>query len=371
MIKFYLVLIVGFIFNNLHAQDSTNFFLDSELKITPNIQDASFSGAMVKQQGQWAASVYYGNQNLAFTGVYNDKKLQTKNGFFTFYYAGTGRIMTSSNFEYNVPNGVCQSWYENGKQKDSGRKFYGRYIGQWSFWHDNGQLISRAKYADSLSIPPSIKYYAKTERPKIIEEYLENNYVIDYKIGLWQTYFNNGKIKDSVFWETGYRTGIVKSWYSNGTLQMVGAFINDQPENTWNWYYENSKPSTVETYKKGKVIAMQCYDSTGNFTSDYCSLSKPAMFPGGAYKFESYIKANIKYPEEARKYKHSATVNLVFTIDKFGKLKEVQFDATPSIYFNKEVERVLYAMPIWEPAIEHNIAVDYKVSLSVPFIYVP
>ncbi len=369
MIKIYIF--IGFLLHhiNLIAQDSSRVLLDANLTITQNIENASFSAAIIKQNGNYNATVYYGNEKVAFTGTYADKKLTLKHGFFTFYYVSTGRLMTTVPFEYNVPNGVTQSWYENGKLKDSGRKFYGHYIGLWSFWHNNGKLISRAKYADSLLTPISLKNFTKIEKPKIIMDYLDRNFPDDYKIGLWQTFYDNGQLQDSIYFDKGNKNGIFKSWYKNGKQKNVGANVNDLPVNTWNWYYNNGQKSTEEIYQKGKIISMKCFDSLGNFISDFCSISKPAIFPGGVYKFENYIKENVKYPEEVKKYKYNAVVDLIFTIDKNGKLKDVKFDATPTIYFNKEIERVLYQMPIWEPAIEHNIPVDYVVSLSVPMRY--
>jgi antitoxin component YwqK of YwqJK toxin-antitoxin module len=278
--------------------------------------------------------------------------------------------MRICNYENNVPNGFWKEWYENGKPKDSGRKYYNKMVGSWKFWHDNGQLLTNSKYADSFSTPPALTKYIKKENIATeISNYLEL-FFEDVKIGTWILYFDNGQMQDSLHYNIDGKIGFAKSWYKNGNLESSGTYLKGLRENTWTWYYENGITATVEMYKNGKIVSLNCFDSTGKYVSDYCSINKPAMFPGGITKFEEYIKKNVKYPEDAMQFKHEAIVRCTFRIDKNGKVNNVKFSESPIIYFNREIENALYAMPTWEPAIMHNRLADYDVQLSVPF-YLP
>jgi antitoxin component YwqK of YwqJK toxin-antitoxin module len=352
----------------LKAQDTTVLLLDYSFHIVENKAEASFVAYVTKATNGYHATIYYGRENIAAEGTFKDKKLTIRNGFFKFYYASTSRIMSEGNFDYNIKNGTWKTWYENKKMKDSGRLYYGMKVGKWSMWHENEQLYTSSKYADSFVTPSSItKGLSKEEKPTAIANYIEQYYV-ETKIGVWKTYHQNGLPKDSLSFISGEKNGIAKTWYENGQLESVGTFVNDKEEGIWNWYHENGQPATWEKYSKGKVQEMKCYDTAGQLTGTYCSLYKPALFPGGVSKFEEYIKENIQYPEQLKGSNIETVLTCTITINKKGLLSSVKFEGQSlSIFFNKAIEDALYKMPAWEPSVMHNRLQDYTITLQVPF----
>lgn len=362
---------IGFLFLciTVHAQDTTIKYLNKNFEIVKDVNEASFVAYITKGGKEYPTRIFYGRENIAMEGVFADNKLTIRNGSFKMYYASTSRIMAEGKYDYNIKNGVWKQWYENGKMKDSGRLYYGKMVGRWSFWHENGQLLSRSKYADSFATPENItKGVEKMNKPFAIADYLERFYV-DVKSGLWKVFYDNGQQKDSINYVVGEKNGLVKLWFANGNLEAVGNFINDKEDGEWKWYHFNGQPATIEKYKNGKIFSMQCFDSLGKFVGDFCSINKPAIFPGGSSKFEDYIKKNVIYPNDAKPFKHSAVVSCTFTINTQGKVSLVTFGESPIIYFNREIENALYKMPAWDPAIFHNRLVDFDVKLSVPFEY--
>jgi hypothetical protein len=367
---YFLGIVIFFMTNHAVAQDTIVKYLDQNLAITPNMENASFVAKVKKMEQGWYANIYYGNENLAMSGTFKDKNLTTKNGLFTFYYASTGRLMAHRNFINNYLFGTTEFWYENGKKKDSGKLFYGKKIGAWKFWHDNGTLAAEGRYVDSLLIPNALsRRIVSNFKSASIADFVES-YYDDYKIKLWKTYYDNKQIKDSInYSEEGFKQGFKKSWYSNGQLESFGYFNDDKEESDWTWYHENGKMATKEVYKKGKVQTLECFDTTGKYVGDYCGLNKMAAYPGGEAALNKYIAKYIQYPEESLALKKDIRVKVKFVVDKEGLIGKTTFEATPNIYFNREVERLLFAMPKWDPAIKHNRIVVSEVTMEIDFIF--
>jgi antitoxin component YwqK of YwqJK toxin-antitoxin module len=351
------------------AQDTIIKYLNNDFAIVANKQDANFYAKVSKTTNGYNAIIFYRNDTKALEGSFYDKKLTYRNGDFTFYYAGTGRIFTNGHYDYNVPNGVWQHWYENGRKIDSGKMYYEKLVGRWKYWYPNGVVESNCKYADSFMTPKGVASgLPKEEKPKAIAMYLHNFFGDVVKVGNWTTYYENAQIKDSVYYVEGNEDGFAKQWHKNGNIESVGYYTLGKKQGIWEWYHQNGKLATKETYNENKIKALQCYDTTGKFESDFCGLIKPAMFPGGPTQFEKYIAKEMQYPEAAKPFGHSAVVHCVFVIDTKGKVKSIQFGDSPIIYFNKTIEDALYKMPLWEPAISHNRLADFEVKLAVPFI---
>jgi antitoxin component YwqK of YwqJK toxin-antitoxin module len=370
LLRYFIFYILFFISNKIKAQDTLVKYLDHNLEITSNIENASFVAKVTKKESGYDAKIYYGNENLAMSGMFRDKNLVTKNGDFTFYFANTGRLMAKRMFSNGQLYGLSEFWYENGKRKDSGRLFYGKKVGTWKFWHENGTLAAEGKYADSLLIPQGLANRRNTvEKADAIKDFVDS-YYDDVKINLWKFYHDNKHIKDSMsYTKEGLRQGFAKSWYRNGQLESIGYYNDDKEENEWSWYYENGKMATKETYQKGKVQALQCFDTTGKYIGDYCGLNKTAIFPGGESALNKYIKQYMKYPEESLSLKKNVLVKVSFIVNEDGLINKTMFEPTPNIYFNREVERLLFSMPKWDPAIKHNRVVAATMTLEILFIF--
>jgi antitoxin component YwqK of YwqJK toxin-antitoxin module len=362
-----LIISVIFFQQTIAAQDTIMKYLDKNFEITPSIENAAFVANIVKTGNSYFAKVFYGRENIALEGYYADKNLRQRNGFFKFYYASTSRIMQTGSFFYNYPVAVWERWYENGRKQDSGKKYYGKEVGEWKYWHENGQIKAIGKYADSIDTPNGfIKGLSKEKKANAISEYI-NSFFGDIRNGLWKTYFSNSQLRDSISYQEGLREGIAASWFENGNLECNGLYKNDKEEDSWNWFYPNGNPATVEIYRKGIIQKLQCFDSTGTPRGEFCSINKPAMFTGGNAALEKYIKDNIHYPEEALKNQLQPTISVQFTINPRGLPENINIGTSPSVFFNKEIERLLYGMPPWEPAVYHNRIVGSVFNMEMAF----
>jgi antitoxin component YwqK of YwqJK toxin-antitoxin module len=360
----FLLLVTGF---NVYSGDTAFHFLDENLVITKDKEKAAFVAAVTKSADGWDTHIFYGDETLALSGTFKNKNLTVRHGWFRFYYAGTGRLMTEGRYEYDVTQGPWQSWYENGRKKDSGKRVYGKPAGYWKYWHDNGVLKQAGAYEENEE-HKSLDLGALNREEKVAAVYFFLRAKPDIKTGLWQSWHNNWQPADSVWYDKGGKTGIYKSWYVSGQLEAAGVYAGDAMAGAWQWFYAGGQPATEEVYENGKVKSMKCYDSGGRYAGDYCSLYKPALFTGEPYSIEEYIKKQFIYPPEAKEKKIRGSMRITFTINAEGLPENIVFSESPSLYFTKEMNRILYQMPAWEPAISHNRKAAFEVSLYFQLI---
>ncbi|MDR1089981.1 MAG: TonB family protein [Prevotella sp.] len=93
----------------------------------------------------------------------------------------------------------------------------------------------------------------------------------------------------------------------------------------------------------------------------------PAQFTGGENNFYKYLSDNIKYPPVLIKIKLEGSLDLKFTIDKQGKVKNIEIIRGFDPDADDEVLRVVRTMPAWIPAKENEETVDYIHHLTVAF----
>lgn len=93
------------------------------------------------------------------------------------------------------------------------------------------------------------------------------------------------------------------------------------------------------------------------------------QFPGGAEGLRHYLRDSLRYPEPALIDRREGTVLATIQVDARGRVTGVRIvngvPGAPSLA--REAERLLGAMPRWEPARKKKRRVPAEVQLSVPF----
>lgn len=92
--------------------------------------------------------------------------------------------------------------------------------------------------------------------------------------------------------------------------------------------------------------------------------NKKASYPGGQEALNEFIKENLRYPKEARRY---GKVIIEFTVKKSGKCTD--FTVLKSVIDELDYSAIetLQGMPYWEPAIKDGKKVNSKVKVPVYF----
>jgi len=96
-------------------------------------------------------------------------------------------------------------------------------------------------------------------------------------------------------------------------------------------------------------------------------INSQAQFPGGLKELAKYLTKNIKYPRNSRTSSSRGKVIVCFTIEKDGKISNVQIVKGVNKILNKEAKRVVSNMPNWKPALENGIAVNTKLNIPIVF----
>jgi TonB family protein len=110
-------------------------------------------------------------------------------------------------------------------------------------------------------------------------------------------------------------------------------------------------------------------DAKGNLV--YNKAESSPSFVGGNEAMMTYLKDNVKYPQDALDKGDEGLVYVDFVIGKDGIVREVevteQTNENVEASFRSEAARVVAAMPKWTPGRQRGKAVDVKYSLPVSF----
>ena len=112
------------------------------------------------------------------------------------------------------------------------------------------------------------------------------------------------------------------------------------------------------------TIATSNFSLLNESEVEFQSENKAASFPGGDEALQDFIKKNLRYPNEARRY---GKVIVEFTVKKSGKCTD--FTIVKSVIDELDFSAVetLQGMPMWEPAIKNGKKVESKVKVDVLF----
>jgi antitoxin component YwqK of YwqJK toxin-antitoxin module len=75
------------------------------------------------------------------------------------------------------------------------------------------------------------------------------------KDGLWETYYENGKLKKRGAYKDGNEDDLWVSYYGNGQLLSKSTYKDGAREGLYEYYDENGKLKKKGTYKDGKLIS--------------------------------------------------------------------------------------------------------------------
>ncbi|HRG90529.1 MAG TPA: energy transducer TonB [Chitinophagales bacterium] len=94
-------------------------------------------------------------------------------------------------------------------------------------------------------------------------------------------------------------------------------------------------------------------------------VAKPEFSYKG-YNLGNYLLAQLEYPEDAKRNELSSNVEVTFTVDKSGKVRDVNCGSAYKT-FRDEIITTLEAMPKWKPATYGKRKINALVKLNVDF----
>lgn len=88
----------------------------------------------------------------------------------------------------------------------------------------------------------------------------EGEYQDNKKVGVWISYYSNGKKKNEITYSAGRPNGPYTTYYSNGIVEEQGNWANNKNTGTFKRFHENGKPSQEFNFDpSGKRTGNQKY----------------------------------------------------------------------------------------------------------------
>jgi hypothetical protein len=225
--------------------------------------------------------------------------------------------------------------------------------------------------------------FHNNDAPETIGRYLYGK-----KVGLWLTYSEDGKLNDSTYYfDNGnkgnsysfYLSGKIKtltirdslgageytSYYETGAIRQTGSYSKSSwKDSTWIYYYPDGEISFVENYHDDKRFDVKCYDKAGTL-KDTCEVERRPLPSVDVVKF---LINNIKWPGGL----HFADVDqaravATFVIDTDGSVKNIRIVKHIAKPFDDEVIRVIKKMPRWKPGLLYNDPIRVYYTIPVTF----
>lgn len=202
------------------------------------------------------------------------------------------------------------------------------------------------------------------------------NYLNGKKEGAWVEFGEEGRMRDSAWYEAGKvkgvrlrwypdgmpadsmqfdgaGNGVQVSWYESGAVSSAGYWVSDTiKKGRWKYYHENGTVKAVEDYVNGQRISGSCYDEAGQKLDSATCSEKEASFPNGDNGWRLFVQRNlnatvpVKMGAPAGQY----TVMVQFVVDTEGRLEKIRSLTRFGFGMEEEVERLLRASPRWLPA---------------------
>lgn len=145
----------------------------------------------------------------------------------------SGQVKEVVNLKNNLPDGEYRSYFENGYQQAQGTYSNGVMTNDWSYWSDNGKLLSIATYNDEGNLV-NLQAWDSTGNQTIVnctgvaivnypngQPMSQVSYRACKMNGQWITWFENGQIESEIYYEEGVPVGIWKYWNPDGTISKV------------------------------------------------------------------------------------------------------------------------------------------------------
>ncbi|MBW3375998.1 energy transducer TonB [Hymenobacter norwichensis] len=99
----------------------------------------------------------------------------------------------------------------------------------------------------------------------------------------------------------------------------------------------------------------------------YLVAEEMPTFPGGAVAFQRFLKAKIKYPEQAIRLNLSGKVHVSFVVDEEGRILDPKVVKGLGGGLDEEALRLVRIMPWWTPGRVNGQPVRVAYTLPVGF----
>jgi TonB family protein len=236
-----------------------------------------------------------------------------------------------------------------------------------------GRRIKVANYQHGMPIGMTYQYFGDgTLRRQV--EYVKFTQPIDQMVGsdvgFAREIFNTGNklvyLADSlgtVYVKQGNGHVVETISLPVGERREEGDYKDGLKDGIWKGAEDVNAINYTETYQMGKLISGESTRDGKQYT--YATAFEPPQFKGGTAAWSNYIKNTLAYPKDAFKNGIQGRVQTTFTVDRDGKIIDINITRSADPLLDEEAKRILLRSPLWVPAKMRGIPV--KVKYNQPF----
>ncbi len=339
MKKYFILLISLLCITATFAQSVKTIYYDSKWAEVSKNMYYQYYREYYKSDSGYVVKDYYRDETVQMEGVYADKKMKSRTGYFIYYSQYHGKS-SEGRYENNVMVGTWKMYTNKGKlsyvkKYDSEGKLNGNYIS----YFENGVVNYKCKYKHGKMSNDSLVSYDSASN--IVEI----------------AYYN----------DKGKRQGKVKSYYPGGKiLSSVINYNDDEWDDTCFFYYRNGKLASWEIYNEGKYDRKKCFEENGDVVE--CT---EKIYVGPKIDEEKtigeYLQKKVIYPKKAIEDKAEGSVRFGFRVDTLGNVYDLVIVEAVHPSFKKQIEKAVTGMGKLTPAILHNRKFDDYLEFNYTF----
>jgi antitoxin component YwqK of YwqJK toxin-antitoxin module len=206
-------------------------------------QDINQKDANGLKQGYWIKKDDNGKK------VYEGKFLNDKpQGLFKYYYPGLDSVKTQMVFYKEGSIAYAKMFHVNGKLMARGKYVKEQKDSVWSFYDEEGLLISVDSYKSGKKDGASKVYYPN----KNVSE--ERYYKDDVLNGPFKQYYPDKSVKGEGAYLNGNFNGKTAYYYPGGVCAAQGVYIGGVKTGVWMYKEKDGKIKDKEVYVNGKAL---------------------------------------------------------------------------------------------------------------------
>ncbi len=253
-------------------------------------------------------------------------------------------------------------FYKSGKRKLAGKstvddppKFEGIVISSY----ENGTRKAVNNYKDGLLLGEQYEFFPNGK------PYVVKNYTGNITIPVMREFLITGSYDSLGTALVTDRNGHYKGYDPSFKEINEEGNIKDGKRDG-EWKFQDSTSTRVEIYNAGKFVSGTRTNKKGEITK-YTVAETPPAFPRGVQAFNGYLAKTIKYPEADRRSSIQGKVIVTFTVEKNGKVTDVEVMRGVSPAIDAEAVRAIENSPPWIPGVQYGEVARAKFTIPVSF----
>lgn len=177
-------------------------------------------------------------------------------------FGDNGQMQESGTFKNNLPNGEWRTWDANGKVQSI--RHYD--ADKWHAIHNEIQR-GNSKVSFYTSSLPGVKtaddFYRFARQNSVVghpsSAARKPAFTQCILQGLSMTYYVNGRVQDSGYYNNGLREGLWQEWHDNGQIKSSGAWHKGAKDGGWSSYSYSGQLENLKAYRRGKLLFSKNY----------------------------------------------------------------------------------------------------------------